>query len=45
VQKDSKDGDDIGMNGTPVVFMYGIVIVCAHPFSTFQKVIEEELKK
>jgi protein-disulfide isomerase len=45
VQKDYKDGADIGMNGTPVFFINGRALVGAHPFPTFQKVIEEELKK
>jgi len=45
VQKDYKDGADIGMTGTPVFFINGRALVGAHPFPTFQKVIEEELKK
>jgi len=45
VQKDYKDGADIGMNGTPVFFINGRALVGAHPFPTFQKIIEEELKK
>jgi protein-disulfide isomerase len=45
VQKDHQDGADIGMNGTPVFFINGRALVGAHPFPTFQKVIEEELKK
>lgn len=45
VQKDYKDGADIGMNGTPVFFINGRALVGAHPFATFQKIIEEELKK
>ena len=45
VQKDYKDGADVGMNGTPVFFINGRALVGAHPFATFQKIIEEELKK
>lgn len=45
VQKDYKDGADIGMNGTPVFFINGRALVGAHPFASFQKVIEEELRK
>jgi protein-disulfide isomerase len=45
VQKDYNDGADVGMNGTPVFFINGRALVGAHPFQTFQKVIEEELKK
>jgi protein-disulfide isomerase len=45
VQKDYKDGAGIGMSGTPVFFINGRALVGAHPFSTFQKVIEEELRK
>lgn len=45
VQKDYKDGADIGMNGTPVFFINGRALVGAHPFATFQKIIEEELKR
>jgi len=38
-------GAEVGMNGTPVFFINGRVLAGAHPFSTFQKVIEEELRK
>ncbi|MBI3047560.1 MAG: DsbA family protein [Acidobacteria bacterium] len=45
VQKDYKDGADIGMNGTPVFFINGRALVGAHPFSSFQQIIEDELRK
>lgn len=45
VEKDHKDGADVGMNGTPVFFVNGRVLAGVHPFSNFQKVIEEELQK
>ena len=35
----------VGLNGTPVFFVNGRALLGAHPFATFQKVIEEELKK
>jgi len=45
VLQDYQDGADIGMKGTPVFFINGRALVGAHPFATFQKVIEEELRK
>ena len=45
VLKDYQDGAGIGMNGTPVFFINGRALVGAHPFTTFQKIIEEELKR
>jgi protein-disulfide isomerase len=35
----------LGLGGTPVFFINGRALFGAHPFATFQKVIEEELKK
>lgn len=45
VAKDLADATSVGVNGTPVFFVNGRLLAGAHPFSTFQKVIEEELKK
>ena len=45
VTKDFRDGSDVGITGTPIFFVNGRVLAGAHPFATFQKVIEEELKK
>jgi protein-disulfide isomerase len=45
VEKDYQDGADIGMNGTPVFFINGRALVGAHPFSSFEKIIEDELRK
>jgi protein-disulfide isomerase len=45
VKKDYTDGADIGMTGTPVFFINGRALVGAHPFASFQKVIEEELRR
>lgn len=45
VAKDLADAMSLGINGTPVFFVNGRLLAGAHPFSTFQKVIEEELRK
>jgi protein-disulfide isomerase len=45
VAKDYADGAAVGVNGTPIFFINGRALAGAHPFATFQKVIEEELKK
>jgi protein-disulfide isomerase len=45
VAKDFKNGADVGINGTPIFFVNGRMIAGAQPFSNFQRVIEEELKK
>ena len=45
VSKDYADGAGVGINGTPVFFVNGRVLVGAQPFSNFQKVIEEELRR
>ncbi len=34
----------MGANGTPTFFINGTMLVGAHPFQTFKKIIEEELK-
>jgi protein-disulfide isomerase len=34
----------LGANGTPTFFINGRLLVGAHPFQTFQKIIQEELK-
>ena len=44
VSKDFKDLDGLGFEGTPIFFVNGRALVGAHPFATFQKVIEEFLK-
>ena len=38
-------GQSVGVNGTPATFVNGKLISGAQPFSVFQKVIDEELKK
>jgi len=45
VAKDYEDAVGVGIQGTPVFFINGRALFGAHPFATFQKVIEEELSK
>ena len=44
VSKDYNDMQGLGFDGTPIFFVNGRVLAGAHPFGTFQKVIEELLK-
>ncbi|MGQ9601145.1 MAG: DsbA family protein [Candidatus Bipolaricaulia bacterium] len=44
VQEDFRDGTSYGVTGTPTFFINGIKLVGAQPFSSFQQVIEAELK-
>ncbi|MFZ5440395.1 MAG: thioredoxin domain-containing protein [Myxococcota bacterium] len=45
VEKDKKDGAEVGVNGTPAFFINGKLLSGAQPFSEFEKVIDAELKK
>lgn len=45
VQKDTDDGEEVGVTGTPAYFINGIFISGAQPFEKFQQLIDEELKK
>lgn len=45
VAKDMKDGQAAGVTGTPAFIINGKLISGAQPFSTFEKIIEEELNK
>jgi protein-disulfide isomerase len=45
VAKDMADGKKAGVSGTPAFLINGQFISGAQPFSVFEKVIEEELKK
>ena len=45
VQKDFKDGQSYGVDGTPAFFVNDVLLVGAQPFSAFQQIIEQELKK
>jgi len=44
VKKDFKEGQDLGVSGTPTFFINGEKIIGAQPFSEFQKIIENKLK-
>lgn len=45
VQKDMRDGQALGVQGTPAFFINGKLLSGAQPFEVFQQVIEEELAK
>lgn len=45
VAADRSAGADAGVNGTPAFFINGRPLIGAHPFATFQRIIEEELRK
>lgn len=45
VKKDMDDGIKAGVNGTPAFFINGIPLSGARPFSQFQEIIDDELKK
>jgi protein-disulfide isomerase len=45
VQKDFADGQAAGVSGTPTVFINGIRLVGAQPYSAFKQVIDAELAK
>lgn len=45
VKKDLEDGVKAGVNGTPAFFINGIPLSGARPFSQFQEIIDDELKK
>jgi len=45
VQKDLADGQKYGVSGTPSFFINGTILEGAQPFSDFEKIIEQELKK
>jgi protein-disulfide isomerase len=44
VSKDFKDLEGLGLEGTPIFFVNGRGLLGAHPFATFQKLIEAFLK-
>lgn len=45
VEKDLRDGQAAGVNGTPSTFVNGRIVQGAVPFAQFEAIIEEELKK
>ncbi|MDP3934685.1 MAG: DsbA family protein [Candidatus Giovannonibacteria bacterium] len=45
VEDANAEGKSLGVNGTPATFVNGQMISGAQPFSVFQKIIDEELKK
>ena len=45
VDKDLKDGEEAGVNGTPAFFINGRMLSGAQPFDVFKKLIDEELAR
>ncbi len=44
IQKDSREGGQVGANGTPTFFVNGRKLEGAQPFDAFKAVIDEEIK-
>lgn len=44
-QADMADGQKVGVNGTPTIFINGLPVVGAQPYSAFKTVIDQELAK
>lgn len=45
VEQTMQQGAELGVNGTPAVYIDGIAVIGAQPFENFKQVIEEELAK
>jgi len=45
IESETKEGQALGVNGTPAVFINGRKISGAYPFETFKKIADEELAK
>ena len=45
IEADKQEGSDLGVVGTPAVFINGRKIAGAYPFETFQKIADAELAK
>jgi protein-disulfide isomerase len=45
IQSDTKEGQEVGVNGTPAVFINGRKINGAYPWETFKKIADDELAK
>jgi predicted DsbA family dithiol-disulfide isomerase len=44
VRHDVREGQQAGVGGTPTFVINGELLVGAHPFETFQRIIEAELQ-
>jgi protein-disulfide isomerase len=45
IQSETKEGQAVGVNGTPAVFINGRKISGAYPWETFKKIADDELAK
>jgi protein-disulfide isomerase len=45
VDADARDGDAVGVNGTPAFYINGRMISGAQPFEVFKKLIDDELQR
>ena len=45
IEAETKEGQAVGVNGTPTFFINGRKISGAYPFETFKKIVDEELAK
>jgi protein-disulfide isomerase len=45
IESETKEGQAVGVNGTPAVFINGRKISGAYPLETFKKIVDEELSK
>jgi protein-disulfide isomerase len=45
IESETKEGQAVGVNGTPAVFINGRKISGAYPWDTFKKIADEELAK
>jgi protein-disulfide isomerase len=43
VDSDVKEGDEVGVNGTPAFFVNGRMLSGAQPYEVFKRLIDEEL--
>ncbi len=45
IEAETKEGQEVGVNGTPAVFINGRKISGAYPWETFKKIADDELAK
>jgi len=45
VEADARDGEAVGVNGTPAFYINGRIISGAQPFEVFKKLIDDELQR